>query len=332
MGANATYIQTQHEITGTIPITDKATQSGTEYTAGTYTLEDNASFKISRLPERDTYRQIEKSRDSTDDVYFYIPLGETYTYDYTKYYSWDHTTLKGTWSENYTIHPQYFYSAWYIDYTEDVYSIPGDTSSLPDYKYSIPEALNYTSQDDSGGYELIFGYPFNDDTYSTSYYDKDQTLIFESKKHVFVGLGSATKAWPYFDVYVTYENYLLAHETPQVYSVCDNSVYLFDIYVTKSMETAIYYSLYQTNVIALTAPIYTAFVVGYKQEGITDFSKFSLGDCTKFNTGAMINRIKELAINWQNNVSSDDKSRTFATVDKLAGALDVTQCDIMMLR
>ena len=28
----------------------------------------------------------------------------------------------------------------------------------------------------------------------------------------------------------------------------------------------------------------------------------------------------------------DDKSRNFATVDKLAGALDVTQCDIMMLR
>jgi len=31
-------------------------------------------------------------------------------------------------------------------------------------------------------------------------------------------------------------------------------------------------------------------------------------------------------------LKADDKSRTFATVDKLAGALDVTQCDIMMLR
>ena len=28
----------------------------------------------------------------------------------------------------------------------------------------------------------------------------------------------------------------------------------------------------------------------------------------------------------------DDKSRNFATVDKLAEALNVTQCDIMMLR
>lgn len=285
--------------------------SGTDAVGGEYVTRyyeaEEVYCTVPLLPQDTYYTRITRLKPTwTGEIHggttFYVPLKDKYTREYYSYINNNLITEVYTNINTYGIIPKFF-TAWYIDYSEEVYSIPGDETSMPNYQYTVPEILNSSEINNTRTIEYKDSGSTDESTSTQPYYDKDDNVIFNSIYEVFTQYSrkSIASPTPRVDTH-TLTDILVEHITPQAYSTCDNSVYLFDIYVTYSTSFS-WENLYlpgteQTSMPTDYVKTYNAYVVGYKQEGITDFSKFKLSECEKFSTGAMINRIKEMAINW----------------------------------
>jgi len=296
IGVSSDVHQTLYETTG---IVGDSNNSWTKRIEGYYETRDTASIRVPSKISDDTYRTIRKDRAS-DVTYFWIPVKEKYISNYQSFEESNKTTNTYNKVSSCDMRPIWWFAAWYIDYSKEVYSIPGDKYSLPNYQYSEPFPITFQGEEST----IYKDNEIKEETV-TSYYDKDKILIFENNsiiEKINVGYGLEEFA----DDYITQTNELLSHTFPSSYSTCDNSVYLFDIYVTRNYKHLYSWSdpYWKMYPVIIEADTYNAYVIGYKQEGITDFSKFKLNECEKFSTGAIIDRIKEMAIDWQTDIAA----------------------------